>query len=733
MNRWFPPQDCHAGTIKSYAKTLALACAFFGLAGCQSINSGNPAPSNQSLQAKVATISFGAVQVGSQHTQTETLTNTSASTVTVSGAIVSGAGFSASGMKLPQSLPAGQSVAFTVTFAPTAAGTSSGSIAVTSDASSSSLMIALSGSATSQAQPGQLTLSPPSITFGNVVVGNSQNQTVTLGASGASVTIASSPAVTAPFSLSGASFPLAISAGQNASLTVTFTPKSSGTASENLSFASDASNSPAVLTAAGNGVSAQPALSHGMFILDPPSNDGNCAGMPSACYSQHLVPTLICTGNNTPAGYGCTQQGAGEPYIKGAMFYVAWNFVNPTNGSYDFTIPDTRATPWTDSGKLVAYDFIPTTQGSSNNITPSWYLTPVNISTVSQIGGIITLQTASDMVFFPGAISGAAGLEIQITSTGTALDGNGTSANPGIWTVCDHNTAGCLDPTLRTITAIGSGSDIAAVSKGTVSNPVYGTVNCGSGTLPIEWRPNFIKAWQILMQQVVAHYASNKNVAYLRFGLGIGGENIPNHGTQVAACQTEMTTDGFTGSPGFPAPWPSPSSLQWPQVSATWIAYLKKMVQYENSLNSPRMIATTLSPIETSGGDTTTPDATAANAVAAGIGIGNQGLQKSDPVNFAAGQPCLGGDWCANFVKYKGQVPLELQTLGNSDPTDANIDGSLVHTLPFATSLGAQIMELYVDDWLCTYDSTWSGINTYGACTAAGYPAVFSAAAAQIN
>jgi hypothetical protein len=34
---------------------------------------------------------------------------------------------------------------------------------------------------------------------------------------------------------------------------------------------------------------------------------------------------------------------------------------------------------------------------------------------------------------------------------------------------------------------------------------------------------------------------------------------------------------------------------------------------------------------------------------------------------------------------------------------------------------------------MCTYDSSWSGENTYSACNAAGYPAVFAAAAAQIN
>jgi hypothetical protein len=237
------------------------------------------------------------------------------------------------------------------------------------------------------------------------------------------------------------------------------------------------------------------------------------------------------------------------------------------------------------------------------------------------------------------------------------------------------------------------------------------------------------------MQQTVAHYAHNNNVAYLRFGMGVGGQTNPTSGISAqdpnqAACQAQMTKFGFTT---MAAPWPDPSSSQWPQVSKVWTAYLKTMLQYEQSLGSPKAIIITISPIVFSPVDLSTPDATAANAVANGIGFGNQGLQKSDPLNLAAGFPCYGGDWCANFEKYRGQVPLELQTLFYSDPTDASQTGSLMNLLPFATTQGAQILELYVDDWMCTYDPSWNGNNKYSACAAAGYPVVFSAAALQVN
>jgi hypothetical protein len=491
---------------------------------------------------------------------------------------------------------------------------------------------------------------------------------------------------------------------------------------------SDGPTSPQALNAAG--LPPGSGVAKGMFILDPPYSDGDCTDLVSNCYSEHLVPTLICTGSGTPAGYNCKGKGAGEPYIKGAVFYIRWDFVNPSNGKYDFSSPDSRAKPWIAAGKMVAYDFIPTSEGSSSNpVSPAWYVKPAKISTVSQTAGVIVLQTTADMGFFPGGAQTAAGLEIQIKGTGTALDGNGTAASPGIWTVCDHTTTGCQDPTPQTVYAIGSGKDIAPVHVGSVGNPMYGAT-CRSGILPVEWRPNFIKAWKALMKQVVAHYGNNSNVAYLRFGFGIGGENIPNHGTKVTSCQAEMTKDGFTN---VAAPWPAPSNSRWPQVSANWISYVKNMLGFEHSLSSPKIIATTISPIMSGPEDFSTANVTATNAVALSVGFGSQGLQKSDPINFAAGKPCLGGNWCDNFLKYKGKIPLELQTLLYSDPSDSNIVGSLSKTLPFATSLGTNILELYVDDWLCTFDTAWNGRNKYGACAAAGYPAAFVAAASLVN
>jgi hypothetical protein len=97
------------------------------------------------LGVSPATMSFGTVVLGSSQTQTGSLT-AGTSSITVSSASWNGAGYSLSGITFPLAVPAGQSVPFTVTFAPQTAGSSTGSISFVSNASNSPGTESLSGS-----------------------------------------------------------------------------------------------------------------------------------------------------------------------------------------------------------------------------------------------------------------------------------------------------------------------------------------------------------------------------------------------------------------------------------------------------------------------------------------------------------------------------------------------------------------------------------------------------------
>jgi hypothetical protein len=77
-------------------------------------------------------LSFGSVTLGSNQSLSETVTNTGGSSVTISQVGISGSRFSLSGITAPVTLTPGQSASFSVSFAPTSAGSASGYVTITS-------------------------------------------------------------------------------------------------------------------------------------------------------------------------------------------------------------------------------------------------------------------------------------------------------------------------------------------------------------------------------------------------------------------------------------------------------------------------------------------------------------------------------------------------------------------------------------------------------------------------
>src|SRR6202790_3690298 len=102
-----------------------------------------PAPG--ALTASPTTENFGSVIVGANQPQSVTLTNTGGSSVNISQATVSGAGFQLSGITTPLTLNPAQSMTFTVAFTPQTSGNANGTVTITSNAANPSTTIALSG------------------------------------------------------------------------------------------------------------------------------------------------------------------------------------------------------------------------------------------------------------------------------------------------------------------------------------------------------------------------------------------------------------------------------------------------------------------------------------------------------------------------------------------------------------------------------------------------------------
>ena len=150
------------------------------------------------LTSTPTNLGFGSVTTGSSASLTETLTNSGGTSVTISAASTTGSGFSISGLSLPTTLTAGQSVSFSTKFSPTAGGAVTGNLAFTSNAANSTLNVPLTGTGIT---PGQLTSNPASLGFGSVTTGSSGSLTETLtNSGGTSVTISAASTTGSGFS-----------------------------------------------------------------------------------------------------------------------------------------------------------------------------------------------------------------------------------------------------------------------------------------------------------------------------------------------------------------------------------------------------------------------------------------------------------------------------------------------------------------------------------------------------
>ena len=122
---------------------LALAVSCLIWAGCAGM--AEPMPS-LAVAPDALTVS---AKVGSTSSLPVTLTNTGATPVSVTQAMLSGTGFSLSGLAMPLTLPGGTSASFTVKFAATKVGVVSGNVEFVTDSQHRPAMLPLKGTGSS--------------------------------------------------------------------------------------------------------------------------------------------------------------------------------------------------------------------------------------------------------------------------------------------------------------------------------------------------------------------------------------------------------------------------------------------------------------------------------------------------------------------------------------------------------------------------------------------------------
>jgi Abnormal spindle-like microcephaly-assoc'd, ASPM-SPD-2-Hydin len=208
-----------------------------------------------SLSLSPASLNFGAVTVGTSATQTVKITNTGSSAAKISEISVTGADISVSGVSTPATIAAGQSAQVTATFKPTSTSTVSGAMAVTSNASSAPITAAWTGSGSESS----FTVTPASVSFGDVTVGSNATQTIKLANTGnAAVTISKLTTSGTGMSASGLSLPYTLGAGKSTTFTAEFKPTSAASDSGSIAISSSATAQSVPLS--GKGVSSNATL-----------------------------------------------------------------------------------------------------------------------------------------------------------------------------------------------------------------------------------------------------------------------------------------------------------------------------------------------------------------------------------------------------------------------------------------------------------------------------------------
>lgn len=215
-----------------------------------------------------ASLSFGSVNVGSAASRTTQIQNTGTAALNVT-AIARAAGTSTEYTFTPAApftIDAGGSMTLSVTYTPVDTGTDTGSLVITSNASTSPTSLQLTGTGTAPPPAAQpvINLNPSALDFGTAAVGGVPAVRTTsiqnTGTADLNVTgIALSAGTSSEFTFAPAA-PFTVAPSASATLTVTYTPVDAGTDTGSLTINSNDPAHPSVtLAVTGTGTVTQPA------------------------------------------------------------------------------------------------------------------------------------------------------------------------------------------------------------------------------------------------------------------------------------------------------------------------------------------------------------------------------------------------------------------------------------------------------------------------------------------
>ena len=356
--------------------------------------------SQPQLSAAPASLNFGSVATGSPASQSIVLTNTGNAAASISSVSAQGTGFSVSGVTTPATLNPSQSLTLSVQFAPSAAGSATGSVTVLSDAVNSTLAIPLSGTGV---QPG-LTITPASANFGSVTVGSPSTQTFQMSNSGTStLSISQVSATGSGFSVGTLSLPISLTAGQATSFNVQFSPVSAGAVTGSVTIVSNAPNSPAAIALNGTGVAATQILSFNPTTV----GFGNVNTGSSSTQSVTVTNTgnaNVSISQIAAGGTGFTLSGASTPVTLTPNQILTFSVIFSPSSTGSFTGTVTVTSNATGSPATITLSGTGVQATTSHTVTLNW---TASTSTVSGYNVYRSTTSGTGYVKINGALVAA--------------------------------------------------------------------------------------------------------------------------------------------------------------------------------------------------------------------------------------------------------------------------------------------------------------------------------------
>lgn len=299
-------------------------------------------------------LDFGAVPVGGSATMATTVTNVGSSDLTLTAATTTGEGFSEVTPALPLTLGPGAGTGVSVQFDPASIGVFAGELSITSDDPDEPVVtVALSGTGDSSSPEPELSVTPQSLDFGDVIVGASATSDVVVDNLGTSDLSITGITVTGPAFSTSATAPASVAAGSSLTLPVIFAPGAEGLVAGELVISSDDADEPTVtIPLSGTGTSTPPPPPSATAIAvnaaggDYTSNEGDVFAADQAFASGSWGYEGGSTGSVTAPIAGTEDDALYQAYRTGSAF--SYRFDGLAAGDYTvdlhFVEPRTRRT-----------------------------------------------------------------------------------------------------------------------------------------------------------------------------------------------------------------------------------------------------------------------------------------------------------------------------------------------------------------------------------------------------